>query len=77
MGFIFGKVKKYCLRKEGAIITEKRRLYLKKRLMYNDIIAQNQATRNDWITNKRIGPITRQIMYIYILMSLMLIAIIQ
>lgn len=66
MGFPFGKVKKYCLRKEGDRITAKRRLYLKARLKYNTIININKEKRNEWMSSNSIGPIEREIVYIYI-----------
>jgi len=66
LGFKFGKMRRLCLRKEGDKITKKRRIYLKKRVEYNAIIAENKAVRKEWIDNKCIGPLFQEIIYMYL-----------
>jgi hypothetical protein len=42
MGFLFGKVRKYCLCREGENVTHKRRVYLSKRMEYKNILEAAQ-----------------------------------
>lgn len=66
MGFLFGKMRKLCLRRESNDITNKRRLYLKKRKELNILIEENKKKREDWIANQRIGPVIRELIYVYL-----------
>jgi hypothetical protein len=66
MGFLFGKMRKLCLRREADDVTLKRRLYLKKRLDLNGVIDENCRIRKEWIENRNIGPVIREIIYIYL-----------
>ena len=66
MGFIFGKMKKICLRKEGPRIRAKRRIYLMERELYDAKIAINKKKRRDWINTRHCGPVEPELIYIYL-----------
>jgi len=63
MGFLFGKMRKLCLRREADDVTLKRRLYLKKRI---EFYLGRRIIREEWIENRSIGPVNREIIYIYL-----------
>ena len=65
MGFLFGKMRKLCLRREADDVTLKRRLYLKKRIELNDVIEERIKMRKEWIENRSIGTVNREIIRKY------------
>jgi hypothetical protein len=66
MGFVFGKMHKLCIRREADDVTKKRRIYLKKRMEYDNLIHLNKVQRAQWIQNKCIGPIPPELVYVYL-----------
>ena len=66
MGFLFGKMRKLCLRRESDDVTRKRRLYLKKRKDHDQMIEDKKKKREVWLANKCIGPVEPELIYVYL-----------